>query len=345
NYDKSIEFAQEAFKGDSNSVYPKVMIAKNQIALGHKEEAVPYLEDITQRDESAIKTLTMVEAFCLKAELLYEDGRYEEALSTYDSAYELSRELKDMNFTMAIFDGKAEVYGAMGRLDLMDDFRKQSKAVSDTVFNIEKERAYGLLMLRYTNSVNEIRIERMDKEIEKRNRRIWGLALMILVVMLFAALYLHERNKRYKALADKYYQDYQSELMRLKMSRPSSNSDNERNSKLFEAMTALMEEKEIWRDAGLSRDSLAEMLGTNTSYLTSMMSSCVGKSFNDYVNSFRINEAIRLLSREDDETPARIIAEQVGFNNLSTFYRVFQKVTGFPPSFYRKELQNKKKTN
>ncbi|MGM9736873.1 MAG: helix-turn-helix domain-containing protein [Candidatus Cryptobacteroides sp.] len=345
NFEKSLEYAQYVYYEGSTSAYPRVLIAKNLIALGKENEAIPYLDDIINVDEPPIKTLTMVEAFCIKARLLYEDGKFEEAISTYDRAYELSRELKDMNFTMTIFDGKAEVYEAMGRTDLMNEFREQSKAVSDTVFNIEKERAYGLLMMRYTNSINEIKIERLDKEIEKRNRRIWGLVLIVLVILLFASLYLYERNKRYKALADKYYQDYQNELVKIKMSRPSTNSDNERNAKLYEAMTKLMEEKEVWRDAELSRDTLAEMLGTNTSYLTSTMSSCTGKTFNDYINTFRINEAIRLLSREDDETPARIIAEQVGFNNLSTFYRVFQKVTGFPPSFYRKELQNKKKQN
>ena len=344
NYEESLKYAQDALEATPDSPYPLVMMAKNLMALDKGEQAMYYLNQIIDNDHGQFKTLTMVEAYCLNAEYLCLQGLYEESLASWDKAAALSEELKDMNFIMTIYAGKADVYGKMGMPQMKTEWEGRCKAVSDTVFNIENERAYGLLMLRYANSVNEINVQKMNREIEKRNRRIWALVVILIAILAFSFIFVHERNKRYKALADKYYQDYQDELMKVKMSKTAqaASAESDRNAKLYEAMTRLMEDQQVWRDSDLSRDSLAVMLGTNTSYLTAMMSSCVGKTFNDYVNGFRIDEAIRLLSREGDETPAKEIAEQSGFNNLSTFYRVFQKTTGFPPSFYRKEIQNRR---
>ena len=59
-------------------------------------------------------------------------------------------------------------------------------------------------------------------------------------------------------------------------------------------------------------------------------------NFIDYVNTFRLNEAIALLENEDytNET----IAEIVGFGSANTFYRQFKLKYGLSPYEYKKNL-------
>lgn len=60
-----------------------------------------------------------------------------------------------------------------------------------------------------------------------------------------------------------------------------------------------------------------------------------GKNFSQLVNEMRIGHACRLLI--DTDYPVRRICFESGFNNLSYFFRTFQKITTQSPSMYRKE--------
>lgn len=60
------------------------------------------------------------------------------------------------------------------------------------------------------------------------------------------------------------------------------------------------------------------------------------KTFTQFVNDFRIRQAIRLLAHGDRSISE--IANEVGFNNLSHFHKQFKRVTGESPSKYKKAM-------
>lgn len=57
-------------------------------------------------------------------------------------------------------------------------------------------------------------------------------------------------------------------------------------------------------------------------------------TFNDYLSNERIQRATRLLCEE--ALPITEIAYQSGFQSISNFNRVFNKITHYSPSEYRK---------
>ncbi|RYY52505.1 MAG: AraC family transcriptional regulator [Chitinophagaceae bacterium] len=69
--------------------------------------------------------------------------------------------------------------------------------------------------------------------------------------------------------------------------------------------------------------------------LSKVINGMYGKSFNDYVNEFRVREAIRLLQSPAHQNFNLLgIAYDAGFNSKSTFNRAFKKVTGKNPKEY-----------
>lgn len=58
-----------------------------------------------------------------------------------------------------------------------------------------------------------------------------------------------------------------------------------------------------------------------------------GQSFKQYLNKIRIQHACKLLTSTDD--PLAAIALQCGFNNYSSFYRLFMKECSLSPYTYR----------
>ena len=65
-------------------------------------------------------------------------------------------------------------------------------------------------------------------------------------------------------------------------------------------------------------------------------------SFSDYINRLRVEEAMSRMITKEEGTPLKVIALEVGFNNDSSFYRHFRKVTGMTPVEWMKANINQK---
>ncbi|MGN0142418.1 MAG: AraC family transcriptional regulator [Roseburia sp.] len=79
---------------------------------------------------------------------------------------------------------------------------------------------------------------------------------------------------------------------------------------------------------------IAEEVGLSQSHFMKYFKNTMGTSFIDYLNEYRLTMASRLLVSSDSSVLA--IAEEVGFDNLSYFNRMFKKRFGKTPREYRK---------
>lgn len=96
-----------------------------------------------------------------------------------------------------------------------------------------------------------------------------------------------------------------------------------------------LEEKELWLNPHLTLQELATAVGTNRTYLSNYLNQELKTTFYDYINHFRLKRAMELLSDPTHNKTMVEIAEQCGFNSLSTFRRVFQREHGCSVSEWR----------
>ncbi len=87
-------------------------------------------------------------------------------------------------------------------------------------------------------------------------------------------------------------------------------------------------------DKNLSLDILAKELYISKPYISQLINNKLNMSFNDYVNSIRISNACKLLTKTDKSVTE--ISELVGFNTLRTFNRAFLKQKNMSPREYQK---------
>ena len=107
--------------------------------------------------------------------------------------------------------------------------------------------------------------------------------------------------------------------------------------RVMHRLTELMEEEKVFLDPGLSLPQLATRLNCSVNHLSQAINAGFGMSFFDYVNQYRVKEAMAVLCFNEGSVPAILdIALQVGFNSTSTFYAAFKKSTGQTPAQYRK---------
>ena len=112
-------------------------------------------------------------------------------------------------------------------------------------------------------------------------------------------------------------------------------------SQLTEQMKAqlneLMTVREIYLDSRLTLSDLAAELGTNRTYLSNYLNRELNVSFYDYVNSFRVKRACRMID-SDPDVSVHDIVESCGFNSVSTFRRSFTREVGRTYGEYRKNV-------
>ncbi|NDV84299.1 AraC family transcriptional regulator [Bacteroides sp. 51] len=117
------------------------------------------------------------------------------------------------------------------------------------------------------------------------------------------------------------------------------------NKKMVVQVRSLMTDTQIYKDGNLKLDSVAGIIGVSSSTLSKAINRVTGKNFNNYVNEFRVKEAIRLLSDAPENTRfVHGFYKQAGFQSRASFYRTFKKVIGITPAEYKRQKAAAKKT-
>lgn len=94
--------------------------------------------------------------------------------------------------------------------------------------------------------------------------------------------------------------------------------------------------KGYYRIPNITMTALAKMLYTNRQYLSNYINREKHMNFHDYINSFRLKDAISMIlkRRKSGNLSLEDIAQKSGFNSYATFLRTFSKVYGTLPSKY-----------
>lgn len=107
--------------------------------------------------------------------------------------------------------------------------------------------------------------------------------------------------------------------------------------RLLAQIITFFDEGQPFLDAGLTLDKVAKQLNVSPRSVSQVINEQRNQNFSDFINSYRIIEAQRLLhSNSHENHTIASIAYESGFNSLSAFNTAFKKNTRFTPSAYRK---------
>lgn len=103
-------------------------------------------------------------------------------------------------------------------------------------------------------------------------------------------------------------------------------------------LTELMTVKRLYLNPLLKVDDVAAHITISEKALSSLLNQHMGKSYNDFVNEYRVEEAkLRLTDPANHNFTIAAIAFDCGFNSLATFQRVFKQFTGVTPSKFQND--------
>ncbi|MEY2905085.1 MAG: hypothetical protein RJA52_1101 [Bacteroidota bacterium] len=104
---------------------------------------------------------------------------------------------------------------------------------------------------------------------------------------------------------------------------------------LFIEFVQIIEKNKLYLKADLKLSQISELLKTNTKYLSQVVNRFAGVGFFEFINQFRLITFKNLYwSGQYSNLTLYGLAQECGFRNKSTFFRVFKYITGKTPMEY-----------
>lgn len=207
-------------------------------------------------------------------------------------------------------------------------YHKYYSSIKDSVFNAfqyskvhESEFLYN--MARIDKHIEELNVEQQIKEktivMQRRLQLVMGIALLIMLAF-FVMLYLKNKNLNiaHTKLVSKSIDIVNSDKINKQLKLGQRNIDEENDSEntgkcekqkyqssnlkddakdlLTVQILEIMSDRNVFCDPDFSLDKLAEMIGSNTTYISQIINGTFNKNFRLFLSEYRVKEACKLLA-------------------------------------------------
>jgi AraC-like DNA-binding protein len=118
-----------------------------------------------------------------------------------------------------------------------------------------------------------------------------------------------------------------------------SHEDKEEITAIADRIHKFIQTEKPYLNSRLTLERFAGLMELSPRQVSTAINRGFEQNFHEYINSFRVEEAKRLLRDDACQSYSILeIAQQSGFNSKATFNRIFKTVTGATPTAYRQEF-------
>lgn len=356
DYQNALSYLKIAEKGDNiNGLRSQINLLRGDIytktkELDEAEKFIAKAEDYSKFAEPG----TCVQIHLKRGDLYDMKGDIPHSIDEYKKGLEISYRHKNVEFRQDILKKITDQHYRSGERDTALYYFKIYHSHLDSIANKQREREFNNRLLYYKQIEYDHSLQAKELALLKARRKTQTTALILIIFILTStSLYYlyYKQNKNYKQLVMRH-QNYlkQFQLYELRYTQATATKQEDTAKKgdvpleLFQQIEQLMDEQCLYRSNNLTIVKLAEMLNTNRTYVSKAINNFAGMSFNNYLDTWRIREAGKIIS-EDDEIPFKQLADDLGYNSISVFYKAFQHETGCTPGRYRQNIRKLKKEN
>lgn len=283
-------------------------------------------------------------AMSYEAEALWAQGKRREAIGLMQTAETLAQRYHIKDMLLEIEQRLADYARAMGGREQQLAYQEKAIALRDSLINYRQLARLG--EVKYLSALNEKTQELNRIRQASERQRLITIAAMIVAVL--TAFFLFFLLRSYRRIRESNHALYEKNMQLIKNADDKrkeslekyagSSLKNEEKERLMQQINHVMNETEHPFSPDFSIEQLATLCQSKYKYVSQVIHEQTGYNFNQYLNSFRIQEACRRM--KDQEQYGRYtleaLANSIGFKSRSAFIASFKKNTGLSPSEFLK---------
>ncbi|SNR89171.1 AraC-type DNA-binding protein [Dokdonia pacifica] len=271
-----------------------------------------------------------------------ENKEYKNAIDKLQQIIDLKEE-EDKNHTRLIntyklmatsYEGLGESKNSLYWYNKYSTLNEKYQKGKDKVVNTIYEKDTGILG--------------QEIAVQKRNA-IYFLCLLIAVSgICILIIYIYKKKQR---ASKQSFNKLLKKVNQLEMSSKESPKSKEKSREVIiddEKVRAVLkglkrlEDQEFFLNTDCSLRSMAKKVKTNATYLSKIINTHKGLSYNDYINNLRIDYAVNRIKSDKKFRSFSIksIATELGYKSDYSFAKHFKSKTGINPSYYIKRIEN-----
>lgn len=305
-------------------------LATGNLYTDNIEQATHFM-NLADENAKGRKAISQLKLLQFKTRYFEYLQQFDKALVYADSNYNMLQQFGDYVSAVSVLENKANILRQAGRGADAADIYVDVMTSKDSLRNLEM--AAQLDELRTIYEVDRLVLEKKVSE----TRILILVVVSLLLVVMFAGyiVYTIRLNRKNRILFDKIRNQQQCDTKAQKVLEKVPDEELTKEQVLFRSLNALLAEKQLFIDSAIGRKELADMLGTNVTYLADAIKTCSqGMTVGEYLNRVRLVYAGNILV-ENPNLPVDAVGEDAGFSSRSTYYRLFRDYYGMTPNEFR----------
>lgn len=331
---------------------------------GHNDVAVScYKKAIKYGSQYNVGDKLLSSAFGLLVYTSLAENNIAEAKTYCSWYYSYASRKQNLMAVKTYSEMMRDIYAKIKNADSVRYYTSCIDSINNVIIDEQKMNKVGGKLLEFENKVNKENISLLNQKINYQQLAITVFITMtMLLVILIVVLVVKDQNlrkafrllieknedmekseKKYKQLLDSYCEqqnDMASDKADASVQRKRNDIGLTQDAadSLLNKILAVMENIDVIAKPDFNLSQLAQMVESNTKYVSWTLNDVYGKSFKTLLNEYRIREACKRL--KDTETygglTIQAIYKDLGYSSASNFITAFKKVNGMTPSVYMK---------
>lgn len=311
-----------------------------------------------------------IDTYSMRAEILFQDGRREEAMAYLDTVGMVAREVGDLWYDMQIEHSKSNLYAALGKKAQSDSCLFRYYDLREQLF--EDRSANRIKDLHFMNRIDSVTLEMQKITLERQHARtLFCIALVVILIFGVMLLMLIRSIRKLRESHKRIFEEYSKKLQQeeqltssteqktdVQASSTDGNEDAEekyKSSNLTEAekdviyhrIKTVLSQSEAALSSRYQIKDLAAEVGVSARTISQVINERSGGNFASFLSEYRINTACRRINESASFRKLTIeaMASSVGIQSRSYFSTTFKKIVGLNPSDYIRQAENNASKN
>lgn len=276
--------------------------------------------------------------------ILVMQGHCAEAIALGKQCLAEAEQLGSNDMKINSYRMLADSYAKTGEQDSAYFYSAKFNKLYDRMYNMPKFFSVQNDLYTYENNVKESHISRLTAI-------LLGISLLFIALVCLTMIIVYKNKilrRTQKILIAKNKELLAIERKQLSEENTDDEKENgqqkdgyvisdEKRNTLLKRIKAAFADTAVISDPDFNLSKLAELVESNTKYVSVVINEECHKSFKSMLTECRIKEACRRLDdKEYGRYTIRTIYEEVGYRNAASFNRCFKSVMGMTPTVYQK---------